>query len=145
MSYRAPVKDMLFAIKELADIDAVVNTAKGRGWPAEQIHLEYFGAAPQDTSGDKAFDVKLASSGKVIRVAADQSVVQALAALAPAARTAPVRAALATVREALAQRKQAARQFSFAPVALFNHAIDGRRSIATTRLPLQPLQQHCCC
>lgn len=61
-------------------IDAVVNTAKGRGWPAEQIHLEYFGAAPQDTSGDKAFEVKLASSGRVIPVAAGQSVVQALAA-----------------------------------------------------------------
>ena len=25
MSYRAPVKDMLFAIKELADIDAVAS------------------------------------------------------------------------------------------------------------------------
>jgi vanillate O-demethylase ferredoxin subunit len=61
-------------------IDFVVNTAKGLGWPAEQIHLEYFGAAPQDTSGDKSFEVKLASSGKVIRVAADQTVVQALAA-----------------------------------------------------------------
>lgn len=61
-------------------IDFAVSTAKALGWPADQIHLEYFGAAPQDTSGDKPFEVKLASSGKIIRVAADQSVVQALAA-----------------------------------------------------------------
>jgi diacylglycerol O-acyltransferase len=33
-----------------------------------------------------------------------------------------------------------ARQFSFAPATVFNHAIDGRRSIATARLPLAQLQ-----
>jgi vanillate O-demethylase ferredoxin subunit len=61
-------------------IDWVTRTAKDAGWPTGQVHLEYFGAAPQDASGDRAFDVKLASSGKTIRVAADQSVVQALQA-----------------------------------------------------------------
>ncbi len=59
-------------------IDFVVKTAKEHGWPAEQIHLEYFGAAPQDTTGDRAFEVKLASSGKTYAVAANQTVVQAL-------------------------------------------------------------------
>jgi vanillate O-demethylase ferredoxin subunit len=61
-------------------IDHVVNTAKAQGWAADHIHLEYFGAAPQDTSGDGSFDVKLASSGKLIRVEANQTVVQALQA-----------------------------------------------------------------
>jgi vanillate O-demethylase ferredoxin subunit len=61
-------------------IDHVVSTAKAQGWPAEQVHLEYFGAAPQDSAGDGAFEVKIASSGKTIRIAADQTVVQALAA-----------------------------------------------------------------
>ncbi|HZY17989.1 MAG TPA: PDR/VanB family oxidoreductase [Ramlibacter sp.] len=61
-------------------IDHVVQGANAAGFSPEQIHLEYFGAAPQDTAGDRAFDVKLASSGQVIRVAADQTVVQALAA-----------------------------------------------------------------
>ena len=61
-------------------IDHVVNTAKAQGWAPDHIHLEYFGAAPQDTSGDGGFDVKLASSGKVIRVEAQQTVVQALQA-----------------------------------------------------------------
>ena len=56
----------------------VVDSAKARGWPAQQIHLEYFAAAPQDHSADGAFEVKLASSGKSYPVAAGQSVVQAL-------------------------------------------------------------------
>ncbi|ROZ62113.1 PDR/VanB family oxidoreductase [Ramlibacter sp. WS9] len=61
-------------------IGHVVDTAKGNGWPAGQIHLEYFGAAPQDTSGDTAFEVKIASTGKTYTIAADQSVVHALQA-----------------------------------------------------------------
>ncbi len=59
-------------------IDHVVGSAKARDWPVEQIHLEYFVAAPQDTSGDRAFEVKLASTGKCYPVAAGQTVVQAL-------------------------------------------------------------------
>lgn len=60
-------------------IDFVVQTAKSLGWPADQVHLEYFGAAPQDTTGDRAFQVKVASSGKTYEVPANESVVQALA------------------------------------------------------------------
>jgi vanillate monooxygenase ferredoxin subunit len=59
-------------------IDYVVQTAKARGWPADHIHLEYFGAAPQDTSADQAFEVRLASTGKTYAIPADKSVVQAL-------------------------------------------------------------------
>jgi vanillate O-demethylase ferredoxin subunit len=61
-------------------IDWVVQTAQRRGWPPEQVHLEYFGAAPQDTTGDRAFQVKLASSGATYEVPADRTVVQALQA-----------------------------------------------------------------
>ena len=61
-------------------INYVLQHAEGMGWPKDHVHLEYFSAAPQDTSGDQAFEVKIASSGKVIPVAADQTVVQALAA-----------------------------------------------------------------
>jgi vanillate O-demethylase ferredoxin subunit len=59
-------------------IDWVVKTAQQLGWPQEQVHLEYFGAAPQDTTGDRAFQVKIASSGAVYEVPADQTVVHAL-------------------------------------------------------------------
>jgi vanillate O-demethylase ferredoxin subunit len=61
-------------------IDHVLGTAKSLGWPLAQLHMEYFGAAPQDTTGDGAFTVKIASSGKEYTIPADQSVVQALEA-----------------------------------------------------------------
>jgi vanillate O-demethylase ferredoxin subunit len=61
-------------------IDYVVGAAKAHGWSAGQIHLEYFGAVPQDTAGDTAFEVRIASSGKSYTVPAEQTVVQALQA-----------------------------------------------------------------
>ena len=59
-------------------IDWVVQTAQRLGWQKDQVHLEYFGAAPQDTKGDRAFQVTLAGSGATYEVPADQTVVQAL-------------------------------------------------------------------
>jgi vanillate monooxygenase ferredoxin subunit len=58
----------------------VVNTAKTWSWNADQIHVEYFSAGPQDTTGDSAFEVKIASSGRIYPVPAGQTVVQALMA-----------------------------------------------------------------
>ena len=59
-------------------IDHVVGTAQAKGWDKANVHLEYFGAAPQDTAADGSFEVRIASSGKSYTVAKDQSVVQAL-------------------------------------------------------------------
>lgn len=56
----------------------VVDAAKASGWSPEQIHLEYFGAAPQDSSGDSSFEVRIASTGKTFHVGADQNIVQVL-------------------------------------------------------------------
>jgi vanillate O-demethylase ferredoxin subunit len=61
-------------------IDRVVKTAERFAWNKDQVHLEYFGAAPQDTKGDRPFQVKLAGSGATYEVPADQTVVQALQA-----------------------------------------------------------------
>ncbi|HET8744010.1 MAG TPA: PDR/VanB family oxidoreductase [Ramlibacter sp.] len=61
-------------------IEWVVKTAERFAWNKEQVHLEYFGAAPQDTQGDRAFQVKLAGSGATYEVPADKTVVQALQA-----------------------------------------------------------------
>jgi vanillate O-demethylase ferredoxin subunit len=60
-------------------IDYVVDTAKAHGLPGARVHLERFAAAAVDTTGDTAFDVRLASSGKVVTVPPDRTVVQALA------------------------------------------------------------------
>ena len=61
-------------------MDAVLGAARGAGWPEPQLHYEFFSAAPTATDADGSFEVKLASSGRVVVVPKDQSVVQALAA-----------------------------------------------------------------
>lgn len=60
-------------------IEHVVNTAKGLGWGGGQVHLEYFGAKALDTSGDGAFDVKIASSGRTFTIPAGKTVIKVLA------------------------------------------------------------------
>jgi vanillate O-demethylase ferredoxin subunit len=62
-------------------MDWILGTARAQGWPQERLHREYFAAAPVDTSADGSFEVQIASSGAVIRVAAGQTVVAALAAV----------------------------------------------------------------
>ncbi|MGV7207033.1 PDR/VanB family oxidoreductase [Oxalobacteraceae bacterium A2-2] len=60
-------------------IDHVLAVAKEHGWPREQVHLEYFGAAATPAQGgDQPFDVKIASTGKVYTIPADRSVLQVL-------------------------------------------------------------------
>lgn len=58
----------------------VLRTARESGWPDSRLHREYFAAVATASVDDGAFEVQLASSGAVIRVANDQSVVAALAA-----------------------------------------------------------------
>ena len=60
-------------------MDAVLQTARASGWPEAQLHYEFFSAEVQKSADDASFDVKLASSGRVVRVAADQTVAKALA------------------------------------------------------------------
>ncbi|RQR33264.1 PDR/VanB family oxidoreductase [Burkholderia sp. Bp9142] len=58
----------------------VLDTARSSGWPEEHLHREYFAAAPINTAGDGSFEVQIASTGAVIRVGADQTVISALSA-----------------------------------------------------------------
>lgn len=61
-------------------IDAVLSAAKGNGWPEPHIHYEFFAGSKQDSGDEGAeFDVRLASSGRLITVPAGTTVVQALA------------------------------------------------------------------
>jgi vanillate O-demethylase ferredoxin subunit len=60
-------------------MDAVLGTARASGWPEDQLHYEFFSAQVVHSANDASFDVRLASSGKVIHIAADQTVIQALA------------------------------------------------------------------
>jgi vanillate O-demethylase ferredoxin subunit len=56
----------------------VLGTARAAGWPEAQLHYEFFGAEVAKSEADAGFEVQLASSGRVIAVGADQTVVQAL-------------------------------------------------------------------
>jgi vanillate O-demethylase ferredoxin subunit len=60
-------------------IDHVLDSARAHGWPAAQLHVEYFGAAAVDTGADRPFDVQLASSGKVVTIPAGRTVLKVLA------------------------------------------------------------------
>jgi vanillate monooxygenase ferredoxin subunit len=60
-------------------MDAVLKTARTAGWPESQLHFEFFGAEVAKSDSDAGFDVKLASSGRIVRVAKDKTVVKALA------------------------------------------------------------------
>jgi vanillate O-demethylase ferredoxin subunit len=60
-------------------IDHVLGAARAQGWPAAQLHVEYFSAVAADPGGDRPFDVKLASSGRVVTVPAGKTVIEVLA------------------------------------------------------------------
>ena len=57
----------------------VLGTARANGWPEAQLRFEFFSAEVAVHDADASFEVKLASSGRVIVVARDKTVVQALA------------------------------------------------------------------
>lgn len=61
-------------------IESVLDHARQLGWHGANVHREYFTAAPAngDTDKDAPFQVKLAKSGRIIDVGAEQTVVKAL-------------------------------------------------------------------
>ena len=56
----------------------VIDTAQHAGWPANQVHREFFAAAPIDHIADAAFEVELARSGQIFQIPADRSVFEVL-------------------------------------------------------------------
>lgn len=61
-------------------IEAVRTTARTRGWPEARVHFECFTGALPPVEEAGSFEVQLRSSGRVVRVPATLSVVDALAA-----------------------------------------------------------------
>lgn len=59
-------------------IDSVMETFKQSGWSGKQLHTEYFEGADIDTSTDRSFEVKLASSGEVYTIPADKTIAEVL-------------------------------------------------------------------
>jgi vanillate O-demethylase ferredoxin subunit len=59
-------------------MDAVLGNARAQGWLETQIHYEFFGANIVKSEDDQSFQVKLASSGRIVWVQKDKTVVEAL-------------------------------------------------------------------
>jgi vanillate O-demethylase ferredoxin subunit len=59
-------------------MDAVLSTARGAGWPEHRLHYEFFAGEVQRSDSDGSFEVEVASSGRVITVQKDQTIVKAL-------------------------------------------------------------------
>ncbi|KII37219.1 Vanillate O-demethylase oxidoreductase [Pseudomonas fluorescens] len=59
-------------------MDFILNTAREAGWPEEQLHREYFSASAEALAPGDAFEIEIASSGEVLRVEADQTVIDVL-------------------------------------------------------------------
>jgi len=56
----------------------IINYATILNWPHEQVHKEYFAAEPINKSHDDAFDIEIKSTGKVIKISSNQSILEAL-------------------------------------------------------------------
>ncbi len=59
-------------------LDHVLERASAHGWPAEQVHREYFSASPEAHTDDASFELEIKSSGKLLTVPADKSPLEVL-------------------------------------------------------------------
>ncbi len=59
-------------------MDAVLSTARTQAWPESQLHYEFFSAEVPTTDADAPFEVQLASSGRIVVVPKNKTVIQAL-------------------------------------------------------------------
>jgi len=59
-------------------MDAVLKTARDQGWPEAQLHYEFFASEVVASDSDGEFEIKLASSGRLIKILKDKTVTQAL-------------------------------------------------------------------
>jgi vanillate O-demethylase ferredoxin subunit len=59
-------------------MDAVLTTARAQGWLESQLHYEFFAAEVAKSDSDASFEIKLASSGRIVMVPNDKTVTQAL-------------------------------------------------------------------
>ncbi|MHC2463429.1 PDR/VanB family oxidoreductase [Bradyrhizobium embrapense] len=75
----APAGAHVYVCGPAGMIDAVRAAALAKGIPADRIHFELF-KAEQPSSANRPFEVELKSTGQVITVATDQSIIEALEA-----------------------------------------------------------------
>jgi vanillate O-demethylase ferredoxin subunit len=62
-------------------MDAALGHARASGWSEDRLHCEFFAGEAVQREGDAGFEIEVASTGQVVRVAPGQTVVQALAGI----------------------------------------------------------------
>jgi len=75
-----PAGTHLYVCGPAGFIAHVLDQARRCGWPEDQLHREFFAAAPVETQADAAFELRLARSGLSCRVPADKSALEVLLA-----------------------------------------------------------------
>ncbi|MES2257098.1 MAG: PDR/VanB family oxidoreductase [Pseudomonadota bacterium] len=73
-----PAQTHLYVCGPAGFIGHVVDTAQRLDWDSVRVHFEYFGAAPRETGADRAFEIRIASSGQCYTVPADRTVIDVL-------------------------------------------------------------------
>jgi vanillate monooxygenase ferredoxin subunit len=74
-----PAEDLhLYVCGPQGFMDAVLETARMQGWPDHRVHYEYFTAPAVQPLDGGQFEVRIASSGRVISIPPELSVVRAL-------------------------------------------------------------------
>ena len=68
----------LYACGPKGFMDAVIDTARRNRWQDANIHREYFNGAGQSSAANLPFDIKIASTGKIVRVERDETALAAL-------------------------------------------------------------------
>jgi vanillate O-demethylase ferredoxin subunit len=74
-----PAGSHLYVCGPKGFIDHIVAEARAQGWPASAIHFELFAGNAVSHASDGSFEVQLARSGKLVTVAKNKTVVEALA------------------------------------------------------------------
>lgn len=68
----------LYVCGPAAFMDDILAKAQQAGWPEESLHREYFSAAEIDHSSDHAFEIMINSSGQVLEVPIDCTILNVL-------------------------------------------------------------------
>ena len=74
----APIDSHLYVCGPGGFIDYVLAAARDLGWAEDKIHFERFTSDTGAAADDEAFDVCIASSGEILNVPADKSVLEVL-------------------------------------------------------------------
>ena len=73
----APVDAHVYFCGPGGMVNAIISLTEELGWDDDRVHYEVF-AANADTSGNTSFDVQIRSTGQIVHVPSDKTIIQAM-------------------------------------------------------------------